>query len=165
MMRVGVFSDSHGNVNAMKLLYASMGHLDAVFFLGDMTADIDVFMKLLLKEGDQTPVYHVRGNNDMYSKEPDFLIVPLEERTAFLTHGHLYRVRQGTDMLCQAARKAGCDIALYGHTHVRYCSYDDGIFVLNPGAVSGSYYGYLKTAAVLIIDGKLVRMEDATLEL
>ena len=165
MIRIGVFSDSHGDVRAIQELYAAMGQLGAVFFLGDMTADIEAFRKYLEDQGSRIPVFSVRGNNDMFSKEPDYLVVPVGERKAFLTHGHLYRVRQGTEMLCRAAKKEGCDIALYGHTHTRYCSFDEGIFVLNPGAVSGCYPSRMKTAAVLVSDGNRISMEDVVLDL
>ena len=163
--RIGVFSDSHGDVDAMKKLYESMGHLNAVIFLGDMTEDIEAFHKYLADQGSAIPVYSVRGNNNVASKEPDFLVLKLGERKLFVTHGHRYHVRQGTETLCRAAREKDCDIALYGHTHMRYCSFDEGVFVLNPGAVSGSYPSRKKTAAVLILDGKRVRMEDAVLDL
>ena len=163
MMRAAVFSDSHGDVAAMEALYREMDRIDMIFFLGDMSADIDRFRQDLERAGDKTPVYHVRGNNDITSKEPDTLIVPMEERKALLTHGHLYRVRTGTEALCRAALSMGCDTALYGHTHSRYCSFDQGVFVLNPGAVSGSVPGMRKTAAILTVEGNRIRSEDVVL--
>lgn len=165
MMRAAVFSDSHGDVAAMEELYREMGQVDLIFFLGDMSADLVRFRQDLERAGDRTPLYHVRGNNDITSREPDYLIVPMEERKVFLTHGHLYRVRTGTDALCRAARSMGCDTALYGHTHSRYCSFDQGVFVLNPGAVSGSVPGMRKSAAILIVEGNRVRSEDVVLGL
>ena len=107
----------------------------------------------------------MRGNNDLMSSEPEHIVLSAENRKIFMTHGHMYGVRQGTRHLCRAAKAAGCDIALYGHTHERYCSYDDGIFVLNPGAVSGSYPGRLRTAAVLSIEGSQIHTEDVVLGL
>lgn len=165
MIRAAVFSDSHGYVEAMEELYHRMVGIDLIFFLGDMSADIDRFKRKLELAGDGTPVYHVRGNNDILSREPDYLVVPMEDRKVFLTHGHLYRVRTGTDALCRAALSMGCDTALYGHTHSRYCSFDRGVFVLNPGAVSGSVPGMRKTAAVLTVEGNRIRSEDVVLGL
>ena len=34
----------------------------------------------------------------------------------------------------EIAREAGCNIALYGHTHVSFCRYRDGLYVMNPGS-------------------------------
>ncbi len=163
MLRAAVFSDSHGDMNAMEELYSRMNQIDLIFFLGDMTADIECFRRKLKKAENTTPVYHVRGNNDLLSREPDYLIVPMEERRVFLTHGHLYRVRQGTEMLCRTAISLGCDTALFGHTHTRCCSFEQGVFILNPGAVSGSVPGMRKTAAVLTVEGKSIRSEDIVL--
>ena len=53
----------------------------------------------------------------------------------FLTHGHMYGVRFTTKMLCDAAGESGCDIAVYGHTHVAEIS-TGHITVLNPGSVA-----------------------------
>ena len=41
MMRVGVFSDSHGDWEALDELLEKMGHVDAVCFLGDIAKDAD----------------------------------------------------------------------------------------------------------------------------
>ena len=54
----------------------------------------------------------------------------------FATHGHRYRVNSTLDYLEQAALEEGCDIALYGHTHVSQCTYENGIYVMNPGSAS-----------------------------
>jgi len=53
----------------------------------------------------------------------------------FLTHGHMYGVRFTTKPLCDAAVQSGCDIAVYGHTHVAEIS-PGRITVLNPGSVA-----------------------------
>ncbi|MCI7805035.1 MAG: metallophosphoesterase family protein, partial [Oscillospiraceae bacterium] len=34
------------------------------------------------------------------------------------------------------ARSMGADIALYGHTHERFCAYEDGLYIMNPGSTS-----------------------------
>ena len=39
MMRVGIFSDSHGDRRALDELLEKMGHIDAACFLGDIASD------------------------------------------------------------------------------------------------------------------------------
>ncbi len=39
MIRVGVFSDSHGDRDALEKLLDKMGHIDAACFLGDISSD------------------------------------------------------------------------------------------------------------------------------
>ena len=39
MTRIGVFSDSHGDRDALERLLEEMGHVDAACFLGDISSD------------------------------------------------------------------------------------------------------------------------------
>ena len=39
MTRIGVFSDSHGDIRALDELLEKMGYVDAVCFLGDVEQD------------------------------------------------------------------------------------------------------------------------------
>ena len=43
MTRVGVFSDSHGDRDALERLLEKMGHVDAACFLGDISSDAMFF--------------------------------------------------------------------------------------------------------------------------
>ena len=45
MIRVGVFSDSHGDRDALEKLLDKMGHIDAACFLGDISSDADVYKR------------------------------------------------------------------------------------------------------------------------
>ena len=62
-----------------------------------------------------------------------------------MTHGHTYHVKYGLSELKMSARSAKADILLYGHTHDPYTEYDDGLYIMNPGAVLGypSEYGVI----------------------
>jgi len=51
----------------------------------------------------------------------------------FITHGHMYNVRDELDTLVYKAKKENCQIALYGHTHIPYYRVIDGVAVVNPG--------------------------------
>ena len=41
-----------------------------------------------------------------------------------------------------AARDRKADIALYGHTHQAEIEYRDGLYLMNPGSLHGSYGTY-----------------------
>lgn len=61
----------------------------------------------------------------------------LTENILYLAvHGHKYGVKRSLETLKAAARKKGADILLYGHTHERFCSYEDGLYIMNPGSTS-----------------------------
>ena len=55
----------------------------------------------------------------------------------FCTHGHLYHVKSGLYTVVCAAREAGANLLLFGHTHEALETYDDGLYILNPGSCSG----------------------------
>ena len=80
---------------------------------------------------------YIKGNCDYGSEAPLTQTIDLMPgHRVFATHGHRYRVNSTLDYLEQAALEEGCDIALYGHTHVSQCTYEHGIYVMNPGSAS-----------------------------
>ena len=66
-MRIGVFSDSHGDSEALDCLLEKMGYLDAVCFLGDVARDAQHLEDRLAAMPNRPVLYAVRGNNDYYS--------------------------------------------------------------------------------------------------
>ena len=87
--RVGVFSDSHGDREALARLLEKMGHIDAACFLGDVASDAN-FLREKLAEMPHGPVlYAVRGNNDLASMLPDDMLIELGGKRIYMTHGHL----------------------------------------------------------------------------
>lgn len=82
-------------------------------------------------------IFCVRGNceaevDQMVFDFPvlaEYALMPLEDRMAFITHGHVFNTNNLPPM------KAG-DILLHGHTHIPVCEECGGIMYLNPGSVS-----------------------------
>ncbi|MDY4542485.1 MAG: metallophosphoesterase family protein, partial [Candidatus Ventricola sp.] len=89
-MRVGVFSDSHGDHEALDELLERMGALDAVCFLGDVARDAEHLRERLAAMPNQPVLYAVRGNNDYYSTctLPWDLLIELGGVRIYMTHGH-----------------------------------------------------------------------------
>jgi len=52
-----------------------------------------------------------------------------------ITHGHLHHVKLGTAFLYSAAKKHGCTLALFGHTHQPYQKQCKDAVLVNPGAL------------------------------
>lgn len=126
-MKILVFSDSHGCVEPM-IETIRCERPDAVFFLGDMVADIDS----VIREIKNVAFYVVRGNNDVFSREPDRICVSVGGRTFFATHGHLYR---DILSLSLAAKERSADTVLFGHTHRPFNDTENGVSIMNPGSV------------------------------
>ncbi len=144
-MKLLVFSDSHGrarNVSWMMRQVEKTGRPDMVLFAGDGVYDaLD-----LRYEGYQ--VKAVRGNCDL-GAPPDIrdeLTFPVNGSLIFLCHGHRLGVKRGLYQLEERARAVGARLAIFGHTHQQMLSFEQGLYLLNPGALRSGEY------AVVMID-------------
>ncbi len=131
-MRLLVVSDSHRNTDTLRnVLNMHSAVADMIIHLGDGEDEYEALIKPL-------PVrsIFVCGNCDFCSSYPDTKIVEFAGKKVFCTHGHRYGVKMNLSTLKVSAHNQGADIVLYGHTHVSYSSYEDGIYIVNPGSLS-----------------------------
>lgn len=143
-MRILVLSDSHGRKNAV--LDAIEAHPEArhVFFLGDCVADIE---DCPLFYPDRT--FHIaHGNCDFSSPYKSSDTLTLDRKTVLFTHGHPYSVKSGMERLYAAARTAGADLVLFGHTHTAVIQYANGVYYVNPGSLCSGRDGPRSYAVV-----------------
>lgn len=140
-MKILIFSDSHGDFTGMRTAVENenaIGKTDALIHLGDGCADFEKITALY----PQCDFYSVAGNGEMFSFEyrdrPEHLIADIHGHKIYITHGHKYRVKNSLSFLSAVAKGAGCDIVLFGHTHLRCSQKDDdtGIYLFNPGSIS-----------------------------
>lgn len=136
-MKILVFSDSHSSISFMRDCLEAVKP-DALIHLGDHYDDGET----IREEYPHIPAYQVPGNCDKYRMPgfvPEILIQKVFGVKLYMTHGHRHNVKLGPWALLRDARSGGCDIALYGHTHIADCRREeDGLWVLNPGAASFS---------------------------
>ena len=133
-MRIVVISDTHGNSFALENVIMRNTDADWIIHLGDGEHELDNF--ILSHQKLAPKIIHVAGNCDFDSLSDEFFILPAMEHKIFITHGHLYGVGGSLEKLKTLALTNGCDIILFGHTHVRYQSYENGLYILNPGSAS-----------------------------
>ena len=150
-MRVGVFSDSHGDHEALDELLERMGFLDAACFLGDVARDAEHLRERLEAMPNQPPLYAVRGNNDYYSTctLPWDLLIELGGVRIYMTHGHRLVSLMN---LAYKAQECGAQVALFGHTHQALCETVQGVLLLNPGSAGNFCRGGRARASVLEIN-------------
>lgn len=146
-MRIGVISDTHGNINAIERVINKAGEVDAWLHCGDYSNDTVKMAELTDK-----PIYSVRGNCDFISNAPLNMVVELGGKRIYMTHGHMEGVNSGTLSLINAALEKECDIAVYGHTHISDVEYAK-VLVVNPGSPSKPLGGLEPSYAVITIDG------------
>lgn len=129
-MRITVISDSHRSAGTVRRILAEQVQSRHVFFLGDVTADIeDMNMEFPDKN-----FFVVSGNCDYFSSYPSSGIEALGGKRIFYTHGHTLCVKHGTERILNTAKQLNCQIALFGHTHTSQILYEDGIYLVNPGS-------------------------------
>lgn len=150
-MRLLVFSDSHGFCSVVEKALADHPKAEHVFFLGDGIRQMEEVSYQF-----PGPVYHmVAGNCDWGSDEKQQDLVTVAGRRIFYTHGHLHHVKFGLEKLLAAGQARSADLILYGHTHVADTKYENGLYIMNPGAArsTGESYGIVDiTPAGLVLN-------------
>lgn len=145
MMKIGVISDTHGNMECIERVVEKAGDVQAWFHCGDFASDAEYLRKTTGKA-----VYSVCGNCDTSTGAPATQIVELEGKRFFLTHGHLYNVYSNYYTLELSARENNCDAAVFGHTHVPTLEFSS-VMLLNPGSPTRPLCDYPATFAIISI--------------
>ena len=137
-MNILVFSDSHGDVEAMAELTARW-RPDHLLHLGDHFSDM---VKLHLRFP-EIPMQGVRGNCDAPGS-PERLRLTLGGVTMLLVHGHRQGVKEDLERLYFTALESEAELVLFGHTHAPFLQVRDGLTLLNPGAAADGRYAVIE---------------------
>lgn len=133
-MRILVLSDSHGYRHTLDKVVSfchSGEALDAIIHLGDYISDAQY-----LSERVNQRMIFVPGNCDWGDGEKEEIVECLGGVECLLCHGHTLRVKHTLLPLACRAREAGVRAALFGHTHIQRMEYEEGVLLLNPGALA-----------------------------
>ncbi len=150
-MKIVVMSDSHGVDHNIDKVLEKEKDANLYIHCGDIVSDKKKYPYL----------YIVRGNCDYDNELPLVRVLDAEGLKILVTHGHNIYDRIKT--LAERARDRGCQIVVYGHTHVPADDTCYGVRLLNPGALSynrdGSKLGYL----VIQVNGEDYTVEKKTI--
>ncbi len=130
-MKILVFSDSHGDSESMKRVIRKHRRAEVIIFCGDGARE---FSELRVLYPDKA-FYGVTGNCDWYSDLPTYQEIELCGKRIFLTHGHLFDVKNGLSRIIDMGRSNGFDILLFGHTHRQLTSAEGAMLIMNPGSI------------------------------
>ena len=147
MSKILVVSDSHGAKKHMDELIQK--NYDYILFLGDGLKDLGVYINL-------NNCYCVKGNCDVFAY--DFALsqtIFIDGIKIFITHGHEFGVKQGTETLQTYLNNKGFKIVCFGHTHRKIIQIINDSLYLNPGAIWNGEYGEIEITKDGEINGKL----------
>lgn len=102
---------------------------DVVLHLGDHIGDAHE----LRRDLPGIPFYIVRGNCDFQAAGATEQLLTIEGVNIFITHGHIYGVKNGLDTLIARARAQHVNLVLFGHTHCAMTKRVRGVWLMNPG--------------------------------
>lgn len=131
-MRILVVSDSHGDYLSIERVLKKEQNIDAFIFLGDGEEDYEIATRNI---GAATTL-RVRGNNDWNTDIPLSLAMNVGGHKYLISHGHSFGLWNGYDRIIAAANQNGCQAALFGHTHCRHYSFENGVHLFNPGSIA-----------------------------
>ena len=161
--KILIVSDSHGKTENVKKAI-EREKPDMLIHLGDIEDDPEKVRRWL--EG--KPAVFVQGNCDRYGHDDlkKVAIFDLNGHKFFCTHGHMQGVSYGPQNLMYTALENGCDIAMFGHTHVPF---DEeypapvetlekteeaagSIRIMNPGSISLPRGGSRRSYMIMTFD-------------
>lgn len=136
-MKLIVTSDSHGKSSAIESAVRKHNNADVIVFCGDGYRDIDYIGYMFPTK----MMIAVRGNCDWNCKLLDVQEITLCRKKIFITHGHLFGVKQDYGTIIAHGKSIGADIIIFGHTHRQTVFAENNMLVLNPGSIGygGSY--------------------------
>lgn len=151
MTRILVFSDSHGEPEAMKQIIENMNEVSAVIHLGDLNRDIQFLEDCFY----DIPIHGVQGNNDFTGEYPNEKLLSYDGKKIFITHGHYYLSNWDSEPLKTIPATQDADLILFGHTHIAEEERFDGKILANPGSISRPKIGQPSYGVIEIEDGVL----------
>ncbi len=125
MRNLLIISDTHKDTALIEeLLKKYEGY--TVFHCGDFCVDEEILKK--------NNITYVFGNCDHKGDIYD-IILEMDSKKIFITHGHKYNVKFGLEKIYFKALELGCDYVFFGHTHQPLNIECNGIHFINPGSL------------------------------
>ena len=145
MIRIIFFSDTHKCIETCIQAVNNIKDIDMIIHAGDHWSDAreleDIFKNI--------PVKYVKGNCD-FSLAPLEELIEIGNKKIFVTHGHMYNVKQEHDRY-ETIKKRGleldADVVVLGHTHIPFNQNFGNITIINPGSVK-----YTRNYGIIEID-------------
>lgn len=126
MKKIIIMSDTHGFVDEITNI-CDKHDADKVIHCGDS----ELYKEEAVLEG----ITVVEGNCDQIHQFNTEELIEVAGLRIYITHGHLYQVKQQLTRLSYRASELNADIVCFGHTHIVYAEQDNHHIYMNPGSV------------------------------
>jgi len=126
LKKILILSDSHGLVEPLETIKYRHA-CDHYIHCGDSELETDH----QVLNGYEI----VRGNCDWNSSFPNELILNINDLRLYVTHGHLYDVKNSLMRLQYRAAEVEANIVCFGHSHIAYAEKIGQTLFLNPGSI------------------------------
>jgi uncharacterized protein len=152
-MKIGVISDTHGSVTALRKALQHFQGVDIIVHAGDVLYhpprlgcgegyDIPAFVEIL--NGLSIPAIIAQGNCDaqVYEEllempvQSPYALVSLGDVRVVVSHGHLLT----REKMIELGKRYKADYFVSGHTHVPVLEDVGGLVLMNPGSPAISKY-------------------------
>lgn len=131
-MRIGILADTHirRGQSLPRFVLTALADTDMILHAGDITTGSVLEELSLLAE-----VIAVKGNGDWtINNLPDKTIVSAGNIRIGLTHGYLGQGKSTPEIAYNTFKKDRVDLIVFGHSHIPYKSYYNGVLLFNPGS-------------------------------
>lgn len=177
-MRIGIISDTHGDVRAWRRAMDVFGDADLILHAGDVlyhpprmapAPEYDIPGLVELINSCPVPLVIARGNCDAEFYE-EVLKIPALSPYALVQFGDLRIVVQhghtlGPEGIGELADKYRASVVVTGHTHIPVIEQTGSAIHINPGSPAHPKFereGVLRPTVGLIADGKAQIVELGT---
>ena len=167
--KILVISDSHGNIKCVKEIISKLAEgCDCVIFTGDGIYDFLGALEVLQKDKKinkiiPSVVVYVRGNGDTTRvtsslndgnslRIPSKVKITIANKNFYIVHGNGHGVYYGTSMLESEAEVEGCNVAVFGHTHVPFEELHN-VYLMNPGSCNSPRGKSPKSVGIIEVIG------------
>ncbi|MDA3931630.1 MAG: YfcE family phosphodiesterase [Tenericutes bacterium] len=155
-MKILVFSDTHGDVDAFNQMFDYEKNVEHIFCNGDSGFDLDFL--------EEKNVISVKGNYPFTPKLPFGISEKLKGHWFFFTHGHQYHVKFGLGRLINKADLLRMDVCCFGHTHKILLKKKKNLILLNPGALSYTRSHLFPSYARILLQENQIEIEIINLK-
>ena len=131
-MKIIAVSDSHGNYDNFSKVLKKHKDADFIIHAGDGESDVqdlETFEGALIRK-----LIFVGGNCDIHGIHERTKTVEIGGVRIFIAHGDRFEVKTDKTVIANKAKEENCRVAVFGHSHIRYCDTVEGVFLLNPGS-------------------------------